>query len=92
MSEVLGRCDKKEYEHRGLHPRYGSYCINWQQTTPLADVEEDKNLVSGASDYSQIVVLKDNSLKADPDAGKSAAQIAHEDSYWDDPLRGTNKC
>lgn len=23
---------------------------------------------------------------------KSADEIAHEDSYWDDPLRGTNKC
>lgn len=23
---------------------------------------------------------------------KSPEEIAHEDSYWDDPLRGTNKC
>lgn len=33
------------------------------------------------------------SLAASPvQPEKSVDEIAHEDSYWDDPLRGTNKC
>lgn len=38
MSEKLGTCDKKQYEHCGPHPRYGEIgqagppflCVNWK--------------------------------------------------------------